>query len=590
VAIHPTIRRLDISRFRGIEHLEWLPDRGVNVLVGGGDAGKSTILHAIALLFSPTNAVQVLETDYFNRLSENGFSIEAVVELPDEIDVNKLQQPLWPWVWGTNGAVLPDLDGVEGPEIAVYRFRVRGTSELDASWEVIQPNDEVIALPVGLRRRIGIVRLTNEDRNDRDLRLVAGSALDRLISRGNLKARISREVANTDIDKALDDDEIAALAALDDKLRNAGLPHGLALGLTSSQGLSIGALIGLLASRDDITLPLASWGAGTRRMASLEIAGSTEAATRLTIIDEIERGLEPYRLRQLIAKLDEGGGQCFITTHSPVAIKAAGLGMSALWFVDMHARVGALPRSAIENQQRRDPETFLARLPVIAEGATEVGFLRRLFEVAFDCTPDFLGIRVCDGGGNDAMLILLEALKNAGVTIGAFCDNEGRFPTRWAAISKALSPRFFQWKEGCLDENVIKRIPDEKLMALVRDPDGASGRRLRTLAIRLDVDEKDERSILDACGDPSVRFLNLRSVIVAAATGATDGASSDDQKKEWKSHARDWFKSVPGGSELMTKAVELGAWPKIEMDVLPFINAMRTAFGQIPLSPGALKP
>lgn len=590
MAIHPTIRRLDISRFRGIEHLEWQPDLGVNILVGGGDSGKSTILQAIALLFSPTNAVQVLETDYFNRASEQGFSIEAVVELPDEIGINKLQQALWPWAWGGMGAVLPNPDAAETPEIPVYRFRVRGTAELDASWEVIQPSDEVVTLPVGVRRRVGVVRLTNDERNDRDLRLVTGSALDRLLSSGNLKSRISQKVADADINAVLRGDENEALKALDGKLKNAGLPHDLALGLTSSQGLSIGALIGLLAARDEIMLPLASWGAGTRRMSSLEIAGSTEAATRLTIIDEIERGLEPYRLRQLIAKLDKGGGQCFITTHSPVAVAAAGRGVSALWFVDAKAKIGVLPRAAIENQQRRDPETFLAKLPVIAEGITEVGFLRRIFETAFDANPEFLGVRVCDGGGNDTMLGLLEALGDAGIMIGAFCDDEGRFSGRWEAVSNALGARFFQWPTGCLEENVIKHIDDDKLLSLARDVDGASGRRLRTLAVRLNIQDKDETSILNACGAADVRFEKLRSVIVAAAIGDTSGAPNDDVKKEWKSHSREWFKSLQGGRELVEKAVDMKVWPKIEADILPFINALRAAFGQSPLAAGALKP
>ncbi|TYM00149.1 hypothetical protein FXB40_01180 [Bradyrhizobium rifense] len=42
-------------------------------------------------------------------------------------------------------------------------------------------------------------------------------------------------------------------------------------------------------------------------MSALEAAGVTEAASRLTVIDEIERGLEPYRPRQLLAKLVKDG-------------------------------------------------------------------------------------------------------------------------------------------------------------------------------------------------------------------------------------------------------------------------------------------
>lgn len=49
-AAAPLIRRLTIERFRGIEGLVWHPSPGLNVLLGGGDVGKTTILEAIALL------------------------------------------------------------------------------------------------------------------------------------------------------------------------------------------------------------------------------------------------------------------------------------------------------------------------------------------------------------------------------------------------------------------------------------------------------------------------------------------------------------------------------------------------------------
>lgn len=78
----PTIYRLSISRFRGIEALDWWPAKGVNVILGGGDAGKSTILDAIAILLSPVNPSNLSDPDYHRRDIETGFSIEAVLSLP----------------------------------------------------------------------------------------------------------------------------------------------------------------------------------------------------------------------------------------------------------------------------------------------------------------------------------------------------------------------------------------------------------------------------------------------------------------------------------------------------------------------------
>ena len=65
----PRIRRLAVTNFRGLANTVWYPNGKMNLLIGGGDSGKSTLLHAIALLFSPTNSAQVFETDYYNTAS-----------------------------------------------------------------------------------------------------------------------------------------------------------------------------------------------------------------------------------------------------------------------------------------------------------------------------------------------------------------------------------------------------------------------------------------------------------------------------------------------------------------------------------------
>ena len=170
----------------------------------------------------------------------------------------------------------------------------------------------------------------------------------------------------------LAEDANKALVKLDEALEKASLPSKLELGLTTSQGLSIGALIGLLAASDEgVSLPLASWGAGTRRMATLQIAAATEAESRITVIDELERGLEPYRVRKLTQTLQSEATQSFVTTHSPVAISAAD--QAHLWYLAPDGHIGHLPREKIARQQDREPETFLCRLAIIAEGQTEIG-------------------------------------------------------------------------------------------------------------------------------------------------------------------------------------------------------------------------
>ena len=57
------IRKLTIQRFRGLETFDWHPVPGMNVILGGGDVGKTTVLEAIALLLNPSNAAVVAESN-----------------------------------------------------------------------------------------------------------------------------------------------------------------------------------------------------------------------------------------------------------------------------------------------------------------------------------------------------------------------------------------------------------------------------------------------------------------------------------------------------------------------------------------------
>lgn len=567
----PLIRRLTVERFRGIERLVWYPDSGVNVILGGGDVGKTTILDAIALLLHPTNTAVLSDADYWRREVENGFCIEAVMSLPDSCGINQQAKNAWPWEWDGKEPKLPSIDGDSAiVDVAdpVYRLRVRGTEEFDLAFEILQPNKTADNFWVGTRRKIGLVRLSGDDRNDRDLRLIQGSALERLLSDKTLRSRMGKRLADSDVKDELKDDAKKKLSNLDDAFRKQALPTGLSLELTGGQGLSLNALIGLTAAKDQVQLPLASWGAGTRRLAALEISAADQAENPITLVDEIERGLEPYRQRVLVAELQKAGSQVFLTTHSAAAIRAAS--NTSLWYMDSRGVVGRLPVS-IEAHLRRDPEAFLARIAIVAEGKTEVGFVTALLERTIDKDLLGRGIVITDGGGNDSALQLLEGLVGSGLLFAGFADDECRFPDRWAAIQVSLGMLLYRWPTGCLEENIIKLVPAERLEEFIRDPEGDSGIRLRTLAERLEITDKRFLTI-------QATASNLTKLIVEAATGAIPEEKKNankDELKTLKKHAQAWFKSEEGGQELAAKVFEFDLWPKLVRQLLPFLTAVR---------------
>lgn len=103
--------------------------------------------------------------------------------------------------------------------------------------------------------------------------------------------------------------------------------------------MSVAALIGLTAEQEGVHLPLTSCGAGTRRIAALTIAEQNQGEAPITPVDEIERGLEPYRQRSLIEKLQTSKSQILVTAHSPFAVSAAS--QASLWYIDHSGNIGA---------------------------------------------------------------------------------------------------------------------------------------------------------------------------------------------------------------------------------------------------------
>ncbi|RCS25775.1 ATP-binding protein [Phyllobacterium salinisoli] len=565
----PMILRLRIERYRGLESFNWLPDPHVNVIIGGGDNGKTTILDAVGLLLSPANSVVISDADYWKRAPEGEFIIEAVLKLPPDTGINEQKKPSWPWEWDGNKPVVPNPDDEETDrKEEVYVVRVRGTPDCDLAYEICQPNGEFDHFSVSVRRKIGLVKLGGDDRNDRDLRLIQGSALDRLLSDKSLRAKLAKEIGEKNVEEKLGDSSKKKLSDLDTQFGKQALPINLGLGLVGGQGFSLNALIGLTAEKHDVRLPLSSWGSGTRRLAALEIASSNQNEQPITIVDEVERGLEPYRQRVLVKELMAAPTQAFITTHSVAAIKAAT--SASIWYLSGERKIGKLA-DATSPHMMKDPEAFLSRIAIVAEGATEVGFVKFLILKAVSSTPLEYGIWVTDGGGNDPTLQLLESLAKSGLKFSGFADDEGRAPERWATLKTALGGLLLRWPKGCLEENVIEHVADNDLEKFIADPDGDSGERLRTLALRLKIEEKSYAAILAAAGSPE----NVRKLIIAAATGSVPAGTPEDQKKALKSHGKTWFKTVGGGFELGSKMLAFGIWPTLEGQLLPFVNAIR---------------
>jgi putative ATP-dependent endonuclease of the OLD family len=150
------IRRLTISRFRGIEELSFEPGSRT-VILGPQNAGKSTVLEALDLLLHhgfgrprqpPT------EIDYFNRSPNEGFEVEAVLGDLGEDFLADVREHLEGWHLENHQVVAePEADGVE----RVVRVRVRGTADLTHNHEFAKHESEGALFNPARRLQVGWV-------------------------------------------------------------------------------------------------------------------------------------------------------------------------------------------------------------------------------------------------------------------------------------------------------------------------------------------------------------------------------------------------------------------------------------------------
>jgi putative ATP-dependent endonuclease of OLD family len=580
-----TILRLKIERYRAFQKFDWFPKAGLNVILGGGDAGKTTILEAIALLLNPSNAALLSDNDYWRRQRKDGFFIGAIISLPPDSTVATQSRPAYPWEWDGRQACKPQESDEGGPAHPVgppvYKISVSGSDELDLTYAIHNPNDSTDIFSPTLRREIGLVRLGGDDRNDRDLRLVQGSALDRLLSDKALRSRLTSTFSDVDVKAQLQSEGQEAVKQLNDTFEERALPHDLGLGLSAGQGQSISALIGLTAAIEESRLPLSSWGSGTRRLASLAVAQACRSGCPITLVDEAERGLEPYRQRKLVTELAEGPSQVVMTTHSAPALAAAE--PATIWYLSQNHIIAELSSPRSVQLHKRDPEAFLSRLTLMGEGPTEVGFIEAVLERELATDLLDLGVRLCDGQGNTFTLELLEEFSKAKLGVAAFVDCEGDNITRWNNLKSAMGDLLFQWPSGCTETNLIAHIADDKLEALLVDPhDIHTQPRLGTLVERLRVlDPKSEFPKHDFATIKAVAGDRLRAVIIAAASGDSDGAP-EKEAKTWKKHGKRWFKSLEGGRELAEKAYAFGAMSEVKPSLQPLIDALTALTANTP--------
>lgn len=554
------IQHISVSHFRGIESLDWLVDDAVCCLIGPGDSTKSTLLDAIELCLSPRWNVAIADCDF--HMADTSKPIEIKVTVTGIPDTLRKEEKFGLYLrgWDSKKKLIHDEPEEEDALALTIRFRV--DDSLDPEWSVVNDrDDEGRRISSRDRSRICITRLDTYP--ERHLSWRQGSALLHLTSGDDdvdatfagisRRARQAAKLTDTSDFQAAVDTMKTEAAKIGVAARTGYIPA------LDERAINIGT--GSVSVHDG-AVPVRQAGMGSRRLVALAAQMACVEQGAILLIDEVEHGLEPYRLRRFIQHLSSvtdgrNGevGQVFATSHS--AITTVELPSEHIYVARSdggHTQVTSVGAS-LQSLARAVPEALLGLKVIMCEGKTEYGILSSLegywLEHSVEQQPRLhfacLGVIPVDGGGDCAPQRALDLAKlRYGVCL--FIDSD-KLDTLKPDVPTLRSEgvHVIHWAGACATEQRIALdLPWGALQKL--------------LALAVDAQDKDtedaERSVFDAVRNrlPVGRPPAGNDIDVWTQNGLSQQQVRDAIGEAAKT--KKWFKTIRYGKELGSLIVE----------------------------------
>jgi putative ATP-dependent endonuclease of OLD family len=211
-------------------------------------------------------------------------------------------------------------------------------------------------------------------------------------------------------------------------------------------------------------------GKGSKRLLSLAIQYGLAENGGIILIDEIEQGLEPDRVRNLTRKLVHlNDGQVFITTHSRDVV----LEPSAKQIFLMRKGEDKLFSfdDDLQGKLRSKPEAFFAKRIICCEGATEEGIIRAISDALQEKRGYGIaaqGIVHIDSGGGDKFYSLAISLKKCKFDVLVFCDDDNKDIEKSKQAADADHVKSVRCKDGySIEEQLFEDLPWDCICQLV---------------------------------------------------------------------------------------------------------------------------
>ncbi len=376
------IVNLKIKNFRGIKTLDHNFSKDFICLVGRGDTGKTTILEAISYVLSPTWNISFCDTDFYNCNTSENIEIETTItDIPKEL-IADTKYGLYLRSYNKQTKEITDV--LEDDKEKAITIKLVVDSSLEPHWFVISNRGQAEKI-MSANDREKLHCFLVSDYIDRHFSWNKGGPLYSLLLSGkkdvdtNIILNALRETKSK-----LDEEKFESLGDITKNIKNKASAFGLDISQakTALDFKDIMIKEGKLCLHDD-KVPFRLRGKGSKRILSIAIQLSLVNNKGVALIDEVEQGLEPDRIKQIVRTLKEDNkGQIFITTHSRDAIIE--LDVKDLIIVKNKDGEVKLSETDIEDRTklqgviRACPEAFFAKKVIVCEGATEIGLCRAL--------------------------------------------------------------------------------------------------------------------------------------------------------------------------------------------------------------------
>ncbi len=536
------IRKIEIENFRGIKALSWFPSPGINCLIGPGDSGKSSILDAIDFCLGARRNIQFTDADFHLLNVEAPISISVTLGELDDGLKNLDAYGMYVRGFDTQSGTIEDEPEKDAETVLTMRLTI--ASDLEPLWSLVSERAEaqglVRNLSWGDRVRLAPTRI--------------GAMADYHLGwrRGSVLNRVSEERA--DASAALAKAARDARAAFGDQAQGQlGETLGIVATTARELGVPIGENIkamldahsvsfsgGTISLHDKDGIPLRGLGIGSTRLLIAGLQRKAVAQSAITLIDELEHGLEPHRIIRLLgslgAKEKEPPLQVFMTTHSPVALRE--LAGSQLFVTrpaaDKHDVLTVGIADDIQSTIRLYPDAFLAPSVIVCEGASEVGLVRGLDQYRTANGHDPITARGtaladCGGGDADRPFKRAAAFRALGYRAGVVRDDDKKPTADVEAAFIAGGGKVVAWRDG-------RALEDELFLSLTDDGVG----KLLDRAVEL----HGEELVNDHIKSASQNAKNLSTIRTEALINGITLESRAILGKAARAKKAGWFKSV----------------------------------------------